>query len=634
MGSSKSPNSRGGNSEVTFQLEEFIPRLFHCIDADGAFTGPGEVELTRMGYRPAAERFAVTLLAEHIVSKYDDGKATSEKRRRAVDRFELAEFQCARVNQMLEPTAAGQIPWWMEEDADVPEDYATLALVLRRAKQHISRVLGAFPGWDNVNRVSNFGPGATTRLKRSSGHHANKWAPGAHVTSSASSPLAAALENIPGFVHYALLGPRPAYQVVDGNKLDWVPKNYKTDRTIATEPDWNMYLQKGIGKLIRRKLKRVGVDLDDQERNQLLAFIGSFTGQLATIDLSMASDCVAYRLSEYLLRPDWFEAIDSVRSRVGFFSDENGIDTAVIYEKLSSMGNGYTFEVETLIFWGICRAVSDLTGNSDHRLAVYGDDIVVPTGIADEVCRILGQVGFTPNREKTFLDGPYRESCGAHWFEGDDVTPFYVREPVQDLDRLYLLHNNVARWFARHPAICEPERVQALLSWIRSHAPKGKRRPTLLNLDCGDGGFYGSFEAVRPRKPGVKKFGWDGWVTNVLLYRARSTREKKTSIKAERGDRSKTRKHWPMFTNPHFASLRMLEDREQIRWVCPELVRRETDTSVLFSQGRASDLLTSLQMSRSKEADVPYRERFWYEGTLITPSHRVTSAWWDIPSLG
>lgn len=633
MGSNRSPNTRGGNCVVNLKLEEFIPRLFQALDCDAAFTGPGAVYISRMGYRPAAERFALTYLGDEIVSKLDDGVKSTAKRQRAMERFELAEFQCAQVNNKLETSALGQEPWWMDCDSDAPEDLKVLATVLRLAKKHISRALGAFPGWNEVNRTANFGPGATTRLKRGDGHHANKWVRGAHVTLAASSPLRAALENIPGFVHCALLGGAPIYQVVEGNKLDWVPKNYKTDRTIAIEPDWNMYLQKGLGTLMRRKLKRVGINLDDQERNQLLAYVGSFTGELATIDLSMASDCVAYRLAEFLIRPDWFEAIDAVRSQIGFYSDMSGVSTAVVYEKLSSMGNGYTFEVETLIFWGLARAVSDLMESTDHRLAVYGDDIVVPTGIATEVCRILEQVGFTPNLEKTFLKGPFRESCGAHWFEGDDVSPFYIREPVQCLDRLYLLHNNVARWFVKHPAICPPEKVAELLQWIRSHAPKGARRPSLLNLECGDGGFYGSFTAVRPRKPGVKKWGWDGWVTNVLLYRSKRDVKRASRVisKEDLATRSKDRVHWPMLTNPHFASLRMGLESEGIQWVQPFLVHRRDDgrETVCFGTGRASDLLRALPAAQGKEADVPYRERFWYLGTLITPSHRVESAWWD-----
>jgi hypothetical protein len=87
--------------------------------------------------------------------------------------------------------------------------------------------------------------------------------------------------------------------MVSGNNVDWVPKNYKTDRTIAIEPDWNMFLQKGLGGLLRRRLRRVGQDLNDQSTNRFCAAVGSIDGSLATLDMSMASDTVAYRLVEF-----------------------------------------------------------------------------------------------------------------------------------------------------------------------------------------------------------------------------------------------------------------------------------------------------------------------------------------------
>ena len=41
-------------------------------------------------------------------------------------------------------------------------------------------------------------------------------------------------------------------EVVAGNKIVTVPKNYKTERTIAIEPLLNSVLQKGIGAVIRK----------------------------------------------------------------------------------------------------------------------------------------------------------------------------------------------------------------------------------------------------------------------------------------------------------------------------------------------------------------------------------------------
>jgi hypothetical protein len=171
-------------------------------------------------------------------------------------------------------------------------------------------------------------------------------------------------------------GPRQPVKLVKGNSIITVPKNYKTDRTIAKEPCMNIYIQKGIGRCIRKRLKRVGIDLDDQKRNQEGARIGSLDGSLATIDLSMASDTVALELVSFLLPNDWWWALEQCRSPVGVLPSGE----LVAYQKISSMGNGFTFELESLLFWAICQQVACSNINeTDCRILVYGDDIVVPT---------------------------------------------------------------------------------------------------------------------------------------------------------------------------------------------------------------------------------------------------------------
>jgi hypothetical protein len=101
-------------------------------------------------------------------------------------------------------------------------------------------------------------------------------------------------------------------------------------------------------------------------------------------------------------------------------------NTTVEYEKISSMGNGATFELETAIFWAISSSVA---GDS----VVYGDDIIVPTEHAPEVIELLEFCGFKCNPKKTFVSGPFRESCGGHYFQGVDVTPPYFRKRLNSL---------------------------------------------------------------------------------------------------------------------------------------------------------------------------------------------------------
>lgn len=361
------------------------------------------------------------------------------------------------------------------------------------------------------------------------------------------------------------------------------------------------------------------IDLDNQEVNRLLALIGSIDGTLATLDLSMASDTVAYRLVEFLLRPDWFQALSSVRSEVGFYkaNPKARQETAVFYEKFSSMGNGFTFELETLIFWGILRAVSELAGETDHRLYVYGDDIVVPTPLAGHAMYYLKAAGFHINPDKSFSSGPFRESCGGHYFQGNDVTPFYVREPVDNLDRLFLLHNNVYRWFSQLPGICDPKAVRDLLGWVRSFAPPKWRRPRLMGLDVGDGAFIGSFDEVCPRAVGkFSKFrGWEGWRAEVLAYRLRAdTRPHECSDFLCAGHCSRA---FPQDTNPDLPSLYKLErSRPELthlrRWD-PDVVRR----------------LGPLDSVAARASNIPDESRFWYVGVQVLPLHSEES-WWKL----
>jgi hypothetical protein len=298
--------------------------------------------------------------------------------------------------------------------------------------------------------------------------------------------------------------PDDLVDVVPGNTVITVPKNYKTDRTIAKEPCMNIYIQKGIGGVIRRRLKSVGIDLDDQGPNQRAALKGSLDGSLATVDLSMASDTVALELIRFLLPNDWLSALEQCRSPVGVLPSGE----ILTYQKFSSMGNGYTFELETLVFWAIAQQVCCWwLDERDPSVLVYGDDIVIRSDKCPELLRRVWQAGFIPNADKTFYEGPYRESCGKHYFLGADITPFYVRKPVQHLDRLFLVHNNVYRWGERTGLD-----VSSALTKLKGLAPAKWREPRLPD-GFGDGAFIGNVDELQLSP---HKYGWECWTVKAL----------------------------------------------------------------------------------------------------------------------
>lgn len=319
--------------------------------------------------------------------------------------------------------------------------------LIHRARHNIKKCLGSF-SWDEAERSFGFTSGASTGHTRRTGAPFYKFQGNLDVTlnnrmlavcSIWTSPLwRAKCQDIS-------LDPFNWVNVVPGSIWTTVPKTAFIDRGICKEADMDMYVQRGIGACIRSRLRRAGIDLNDQTRNGYLAKIGSITGALVTIDLASASDSIALELVRDLLPPDWFDAC--ARTRAAYTRMPNGKYHRL--EKISSMGNGYTFELESLIFWGLTKAVVDVLGCEDDRIGIYGDDIICHNSVASKVIDLLAYCGFKTNVDKTFVKGPFRESCGKHYYHGSDVTPFYVKESLEPLNRRYWFINALRLWIRR-----------------------------------------------------------------------------------------------------------------------------------------------------------------------------------------
>lgn len=224
---------------------------------------------------------------------------------------------------------------------------------------------------------------------------------------------------------------------VEGNRFDTVPKDSTKRRCIAVEPSLNVFYQLGVGRVLRQRLKRLGIDLDrNQAVHRMIARIASRDGSFATLDLSNASDTVAYRLVQALLPPQWFELLDCLRS------PKTQVDGRwYLLEKFSSMGNGFTFELETLIFLALLAGLDERLRPGEN-LYVYGDDIIIPTKYARSAVLALQWAGFTVNNDKSFTAGPFRESCGGDYLNGVAVRPCYLKEtPSQPTDWIALANS-------------------------------------------------------------------------------------------------------------------------------------------------------------------------------------------------
>lgn len=234
---------------------------------------------------------------------------------------------------------------------------------------------------------------------------------------------------------------------VRGNIFFCVPKDGKTFRGCAKEPSINIALQLDVGRLLKNRLLRVGIDLrQGQQQHRALAKLASIDGSLATIDMSNASDTLCRVLPRLLCSEQWFELLDSLRSS---HTRVNGKWFRL--EKFSSMGNGFTFELETVVFASLARTVIRLQGGDPDQVKCYGDDLIVPTSYHREVLAGLRLFGFTPNLNKTFVEGPFRESCGGDFWEGVPVRAHYLESLPDEPQHWISLANGLRRVAFAHP---------------------------------------------------------------------------------------------------------------------------------------------------------------------------------------
>lgn len=365
---------------------------------------PGNYLDTSLG----ALKYFKDVQAVDLLRKYPGLPTDVNKRSVAVENFWLAEQQCARTNLFLRPFV---------ENFGYNATTIKLEPFIQKVRRLVNRILGPLPATLDLR----FGPGATFESK---GHRfassltaADKMTIQLHCTKEAVDLLPFVYKTAWG--RAALASGRSGFQTVRGNRFTTVPKDATKDRGICIEPGVNVSLQLAVGRLMRKRLHHYGIDLNHgQDLHRALARLGSDCNEVATMDLSNASDTVSLNLVKLLLPEDWFDLLTSLRSP---FTKVDG--RWVRLEKFSSMGNGFTFELETLLYGALvataCRGVLG------KDVVVYGDDIIYPSGEAASVEKCLRLFGFTPNPKKSFSSGPFRESCGGDYFLGFPVRPFY-----------------------------------------------------------------------------------------------------------------------------------------------------------------------------------------------------------------
>lgn len=498
-------------------------------------------QLVELSVSPIHYVDPVSFLADYqatkLLSKYPFLDTGINRKAVAARKFVDAETQCALTNDRFRD---------LTPSLRLFDERGDVAKVLHLARQKMARILGPVPSLEQLD--FRFGPGANFGVRGDTSVYKKLVSP-LECTFAFARILEEFLPEFPGWIPS---GTQPV-TLVAGSELTFVPKDAKTDRPICIEPMLNSLMQKGVGSYIRDRLAQWGVNLRDQSINQRLARLGC-AGEMATVDFQSASDTIAYMLILELLPIDWVEFLDVSRSPC-YSAEGNWYP----FEKWSSMGNAYTFELETAVFYVIACASCEVAGvpyETGQSLHVYGDDVIIPTAAFALFLEASLFCGFTPNQEKSYHTGLFRESCGADWFDGHDVRPYLLKKRIKTLQDVYYVTNSTIRlagkfgrleefitgrtdtvrsgpgaadthevvwdqlptnraWIGYNPGLLR--RVRSIVDSLRDVHSRllgavPYRHRYLIPDGCGDVGFIADFDVACPKRDPM----WDGWWVHCL----------------------------------------------------------------------------------------------------------------------
>lgn len=442
------------------------------------------------------------MVSEHL-KKVDWLPLGVDTKQRALTSFRESESHCAMTNARI---IHDNKPSWFT-----------------RAVSVIAKVLGPLD-WQALNSIEELmhhGPGSSVGVQGDGSVVSDKY----EFPVTSTSELLPFAESIMGTlwvndVQCDLDGPewtglpiklQSDFEVkkVRGSKWTSVPKNAKTDRGIAKEPTLNVFAQLGIGSYIRDRLKRFGVDLTSQEWSSALAEY-AMDWKLATIDLSQASDLISYEVVRSMLPWQWFKLLCLTRSA---YCEVDG--TYQLLEKFSTMGNGYTFPLESLIFYAVVRAI---VPHEDMCVtAVYGDDIVVPQSAAHDLIDALEYLGFKVNGTKSFLAGNFFESCGTDFRNGRQCRPFFATSEPGPVPKSVRTANGLRVWLKETLGYCDAS-FRPIWEEIVSQTPSVWRK-TCVPPSWGDVGIIRDEPIANwhmsPGKPG---HGFEGYLAKAVQF--------------------------------------------------------------------------------------------------------------------
>jgi len=432
---------------------------------------------------------ADSLAATKFLSKATFLSCKYNLREEALKKFFDAENQCRQTNSRIRRYAFNFESTWT---------------LLAKAKVLTESILGEVDAEEFISSCD-WGPGATTLIRRRHSCIPTKFSFERRIT-----PLC--YDFIASWFRVAFPHWEPDFEPFGASKVVTVPKNAKTDRTIAIEPGLNLWFQKGAGTVIRSRLRSCGVDLrEGQSHNQKKCRIAAKFNKLATVDFSSASDTISLALVEELLPSKWVALLSALRSPYGL------LDNSLVYfEKFSSMGNGFTFELETLIFYVLAVVCCKALGIRPD-VSVYGDDVILPSSAYGMYTTLCADLGFTVNLKKSYSSGYYRESCGSHYWNGADIKPIFQKEPLDGATAKLKAANALRRYAHRRNTFGCDGSYRAC--WSALARSIGKNTP-LISDGYGDSGLVVNFDEARAVVTKAKH-GVEGYYTRVWAVLAK-----------------------------------------------------------------------------------------------------------------
>ncbi len=420
-------------------MRDYASELPVILDADLFSAGWNGTKTPYPGINE--KQFAFQSLRNSILKKYQDGISTD------ADSSALSLF--LSVNEKCRSFSLDHSALFTHEEVAIGE-----------AKDFIYRTLNVdgLPAVNLSSISSNFGLGSGSNIGSRSNDFLSKV--GTSTMAATGSVLhmlfTQAISDDPIWsVVESNRSKTKGHEIVQGSRLSFVPKTRNISRTICTEPLCNMLFQKGIGSVLEQLLRKVsGINLTYQpDKNRKLAQLGSQNGRFGTIDLSSASDSMSRSLVKEFFPSEFVTWLDRTRSPVTILPD----GTTVELHMVSSMGNAFTFPLQTLFFlslvYGAYRALGIHPefpyGQSLGNLAVFGDDIIVECKAYDLTVRLLMLCGFSVNVDKSFNEGFFRESCGRDYYCGYNVRGVYIKTLSNTCDR-YSAINRLNVWSATH----------------------------------------------------------------------------------------------------------------------------------------------------------------------------------------